>query len=82
MWRARYQQELLEASRVVGALKLEEEAKRRGAWWKKPLVGQSESLPAAKKEDATPDGDEPQRTEDAPKKSYNKLYDELFRNRR
>ncbi len=31
-WRARYQQELLEASRLVGVLRLEEEAKRKGVW--------------------------------------------------
>ncbi len=32
VWRARYQQELLEASRLVGVLRLEEEAKRKGVW--------------------------------------------------
>ncbi len=54
MEKERYQEELSEVARVVEVLKLEEEAKRRGAWWKKLFVGQSESLPAAKKRKRRP----------------------------
>ena len=67
-WRARYQQELLEASRVVGVLRLEEEAKRKGAWWRKTLVDQNEPLPVPGKESDTFGGDERRRTEGTPDK--------------
>jgi len=80
--KARYQEELLEASRVVETLKLEEEAKRRGAWRKKLFVEQGESPPAPKRENATPDGGEPQQTGDAPTRGYNTLYDKLFGNKK
>ncbi len=54
----RYREELLEVSRVVEILKLEEEAKRRGAWRRKMFVDLNEFLSALKK--GMPlDGDEP-----------------------
>jgi hypothetical protein len=62
-WRARYQQELLEASRVVGVLRLEEEAKRKGAWWREPSIGENGFPPVQEKENTTFDGDEPGRAE-------------------
>jgi hypothetical protein len=58
--KARYQEELLEVSRVVEALRLEEEAKRKGVRQEKALVGQGESSSVSKKESATLDDDEPQ----------------------
>jgi hypothetical protein len=65
MWRARYQQELLEASRVVGVLRLEEEAKRKGAWWREPPIGENGFPPVRGEENATLDGGEPGRAEGA-----------------
>jgi hypothetical protein len=66
-WRARYQQELLEASRVVGVLRLEEEAKRKGAWWREQSIGENGFPPVRKKENATLDGDGPGQAEGASK---------------
>jgi hypothetical protein len=60
-WRARYQQELLEASRVVGILRLEEEAKRKGAWRRELSIGENGFPPAREKENTTFDGAEPGR---------------------
>jgi hypothetical protein len=57
-WKTRYQEELLEVSRVAEMLKLEEEAKRRGVWWRKTFVGQNEPPPAPEKENDTFGGDE------------------------
>jgi hypothetical protein len=79
--KGRYQEELLEISRVVEVLRLEEEAKRRGVWRRKIFVGLSEFSSAPKK-DPAPDGGEPQQTGDAPTRSYNTLYDKLFGNRK
>jgi hypothetical protein len=45
-WKARYRAELLEASRVVKVLKLEEEARRRGV-----LLGEGEAPHTSKRED-------------------------------
>jgi hypothetical protein len=67
--KVRYQEELLQVSRVVETLKLEEEAKRRGAWRRKIFLGLDE-LSSAPKKNATFDGDEPQQTEDAPTRKY------------
>ncbi len=58
MEKERYQEELSEVARVVEVLRLEEEAKRRGAWSKKLIAGESGPPPAAKKENATPDDHE------------------------
>jgi hypothetical protein len=63
--KTRYQEELLEASRVVETLRLEEEAKRRGAWRRRLFVGLNE-LSSAPKKSTTLDGGEPQQTEDTP----------------
>jgi hypothetical protein len=60
--KARYQEELLEVSRVVETLRLEEEAKRRGVWRRKIFIGWNE-LSSAPKENAAFEGDEPRRTE-------------------
>jgi hypothetical protein len=64
MEKRRYQEELLEASRVVEALRLEEEARRRGAWRRKLFVDLNEFSSASRKS-ATFDGDRPQQPEDA-----------------
>jgi hypothetical protein len=45
-WKARYRAELLEASRVVKVLRLEEEARRRGA-----LFGKGEVPHTSRRED-------------------------------
>jgi hypothetical protein len=66
MEKKRYQEELSEVTRIVEVFKLEEEAKRRGAWRKKQFVGQNEPPLASEKETATPDSDKPQQPEDAP----------------
>jgi hypothetical protein len=73
MEKARYQEELLEVSRVVEALRLEEEAKRKGVWQEKALVGQNEPPSVSEKESNTLDGDEAQegdesQQEDAPRR--------------
>ncbi len=65
--KARYQEELLEASRVVETLRLEEEAKRRGAWRRKIFVGLNELSSAPKRGVALDDGGARQR-EGAPDK--------------
>jgi hypothetical protein len=67
-WRARYQQELLEASRVVGILRLEEEAKRKGAWRRELSIGENGFLLVREKENATLDGDGPREAEGASNK--------------
>jgi hypothetical protein len=67
--KGRYQEELLEISRLVEVLRLEEEAKRRGVWRRKIFVGLSEFSSAPKKDPAL-DGGEPGRTEDTPTKNY------------
>jgi hypothetical protein len=64
--KARYQEELLEVSRVVETLRLEEEAKRKGVWQGKIFVGQNEFSSVPEKERVTSDGDEPRQTEGAP----------------
>jgi len=65
--KTRYQEELLEASRVVETLRLEEEAKRRGAWRRRLFVGLNE-LSSAPKKSITLDGGEPRQTEGTPNK--------------
>jgi hypothetical protein len=65
--KARYREELLEASRVVETLRLEEEAKRRGAWRRKLFVGLKEFSSAPKK-GMSVDGGEPRQTEGTPDK--------------
>ncbi len=65
--KARYREELLEVSRVVQILKLEEEAKRRGAWRGKIFVGLNEPSSAPKRGVALDDGEARQR-EGAPDK--------------
>ncbi len=69
-WKAHYREELFEIFRVAEILKLEEEARRRGAWWEKPPVGQNESSPAPEKENTASDGNGPGQTEDAPTRKY------------
>jgi hypothetical protein len=69
MEKVRYQEELLEISRVVEVLGLEEEAKRRGAWRRRSFVDLNESSPTPKK-DAVLDGGEPQQAEGAPTRKY------------
>jgi hypothetical protein len=64
-WKTHYQEELLEASRVVEILKLEEEAKRRGVWRRRLFVDLKESSSTPKKS-VDLDGGEPQQTEDTP----------------
>jgi hypothetical protein len=49
----RYQEELLEVSRVVEALRLEEEAKRKGVWRRKIFIGWNESSSVSEKENST-----------------------------
>jgi hypothetical protein len=68
--KARYQEELSEVYRVVEALRLEEEAKRKGVWRRKLFTGWGESSSVPKKESASFDGDQPQQAEDTPKKGY------------
>ncbi len=63
-WKAHYREELLEIFRVAEILKLEEEAKRRGAWLEGQPVEENEPPPTPKKENAAPGGDGPQQTED------------------
>jgi len=66
-WKAHYREELLEISRVAEILKLEEEARRRGAWRRKIFVDLSE-LPSVPKKKVALDEDGPQQTDDRPKK--------------
>jgi hypothetical protein len=66
--KARYQEELLEASRVVEALRLEEEAKRKGVWWRKTFVEQNKPSLVPEKENDTFGGDERRQTGGAPDK--------------
>jgi hypothetical protein len=65
--KTRYQEELLEASRVVETLRLEEEAKRRGAWRRRLFVGLNE-LSSVPKKGIALDGGEPREAEGAPNK--------------
>ncbi len=65
-WKAHYREELLEVFQVAEILRLEEEAKRRGAWLGEQSVKENEPPRALKKENAAPDGDGPQQTEDNP----------------
>jgi hypothetical protein len=67
--KARYQEELLEASRVVETLRLEEEAKRRGAWQRKLFVDLNEA-PSAPRGDIALDGGEPEQPEETPTTNY------------
>jgi hypothetical protein len=80
----RYQEELSEVYRVVEALRLEEEAKRKGVWWRKLFTGSSESSSVTEKENAASDeppsvpkkesgtleGDQPRQTEGTPKEGH------------
>jgi hypothetical protein len=63
-WKARYREELLEASRVAEALRLEEEAKRRGVWRRKISVDLSE-LPSVPEKNVGLDDDRPRQMEDS-----------------
>jgi hypothetical protein len=62
----RYQEELSEVYRVVEALRLEEEAKRKGVWRRRIFIRWDEFSLAPKKESASFDGDQPQQAEDTP----------------
>jgi hypothetical protein len=68
MGKERYQEELVEVSRVVETLKLEEEAKRRGAWRGKPFVGENEPPPVPDKENAPVDDGELRQRGNVPNK--------------
>jgi hypothetical protein len=68
-WKTHYREELLEIFRVAEILKLEEEAKRRGAWRRKIFVGLNEFSSAPEKSIAL-DCDQPQQAEDTPTRNY------------
>jgi hypothetical protein len=68
-WKAHYREELLEVFQVAEILKLEEEARRRGAWRRRSFVDLNESSSTPKKGVAL-DGGEPQQAEDTPTRKY------------